>query len=89
MAANQALIEGLQRVNRRDAMSSEKRYRIEAACPQCGCSSVSHLTKEEIRKRFGDVPNVELECSACMHKYSKPMKEACPEWDRQCRMDNE
>ncbi len=70
-------------------MSSQKRYRIEAACPQCGCSSVSHLTKEEIRKRFGDVPNVELECSACMLKYSKPMKEACPEWDKECRMQED
>ena len=39
----------------------KKRYRVETACPQCGCSSVTHLSKAEIREKFGDVPNVEME----------------------------
>jgi hypothetical protein len=65
---------------------SEKRYRIKTACPQCGCSFATHLTPEEIQKRYGDVPNVELECGECMLKYSTPMAQACPEWDEACRM---
>jgi hypothetical protein len=65
---------------------SEKKYKVKTACPQCGCSAVSHLSKEEIKKRFGDVPNVEMECGECMAQYETPMKEACPEWDKECRM---
>ena len=65
---------------------SEKRYRVQTTCPQCGCSAVSNLSKEEIRKRFGDVPNVEMECSECMMKYTAAMEDACPEWDKECKM---
>ena len=65
---------------------TKKRYTVQAACPQCGCSSVSHLSGEEIRERFGDVPNVEMECQECMLKYSTEMKTACPEWDKDCRL---
>ena len=68
---------------------TEKRYRIATSCPQCGCSAVSHLSEEEIRARFGDVPNVEMECGECMLKYTAPMKEACPEWDKECRLKSE
>ncbi len=65
---------------------SEKKYQIKTACPQCGCSAVSHLSKEELKKKFGDVPNVEMECGACMLKYTTAMKDACPEWDKECQM---
>lgn len=65
---------------------SEKKYKVQTACPQCGCSAVSHLSKEEIREKFGDVPNVEMECGECMAKYTAEMKDACPEWDEECRM---
>ncbi len=65
---------------------TRKKYKIETSCPQCGCSAVSHLSVEEIKKRYGDVPNVELECSECMLKYGTPMETACPEWDKECRM---
>ena len=65
---------------------SKKHYKIETSCPQCGCSAVSHLTPEEIKERFGDVPNVEMECSECMLKYSTDMEKACPEWDKECKM---
>ena len=65
----------------------KKRYTIKTTCPQCGCSAVSHLSHEEIKERFGDVPNVEMECSECMHKYQTDMKTACPEWDKECRME--
>ena len=64
----------------------KKKYTIQTSCPQCGCSAVSHLTPEEIKERFGDVPNVEMECHECMVKYSTDMKTACPEWDQECRM---
>lgn len=65
---------------------SEKRYQIKTACPQCGCSAVSHLTEEEIKQKFGDVPNVEMECTQCMKAYHEKMEDACPEWDQACKM---
>jgi len=65
---------------------ARKKYKIQTACPQCGCSSVTHLSSEEIRERYGDVPNVEVECHECMLKYETPMKTACPEWDKECKM---
>jgi hypothetical protein len=43
-----------------------KKYRIKTSCPQCGCSGVSHLSEEEMKKQYGDVPNIELECHECM-----------------------
>jgi hypothetical protein len=64
---------------------SGKKYRIQTACPQCGCSAVSHLTVEEIREKYGDVPNVEMECRECLLAYQTSMKSACPEWDRECQ----
>jgi len=67
-------------------MTREK-YQLNTACPQCGCSAVSHMTAEEMKKRFKDVPNVEMECSACMKTYHAKMEDACPEWDRECRMN--
>jgi len=66
---------------------SKKRYTIKAACPQCGCSLAQILSPEEIKTRYGDVPNVELECGECMAKFATDMKTACPEWDKECRMN--
>ena len=66
---------------------SKSRFKIQTTCPQCGCSAVSHLSKEEIKERFGDVPNAEMECSECLLKYETPMEEACPEWDKECKMN--
>jgi hypothetical protein len=66
-----------------------KRYKIVTSCPKCGCSAVSHLSAEEIKKRYGDVPNVEMECSECMIKYETEMKTACPEWDKECRIKDD
>ena len=43
-----------------------KKYRIKTSCPRCGCAGTSHLSEEEIKKRYGDVPNIELECHECM-----------------------
>lgn len=68
-------------------MVENKAYRIQTACPQCGCSAVSHLSAEEIRAKFGDVPNVQMECSECMAKYETPMKKACPEYAEDCDMN--
>jgi hypothetical protein len=64
----------------------KKRYKVETTCPQCGCSAVSHLSRQEIQERFGDVPNVDMECGECMIKYRAAVKDACPEWDKECRM---
>jgi hypothetical protein len=65
---------------------STKRYKIETSCPQCGCSAVTHLSAEEIKERYGDVANVEIDCSECLIKYETDMKTACPEWDKECRI---
>lgn len=65
---------------------TKARYQIKTACPQCGCSFATHLTAEELQARYGDVPNVEMECRECMLKYSTPIQEACPEWDEACRL---
>ena len=65
---------------------SAKRYKIETSCPQCGCSAVTHLSAEEIKKRYGDVSNVEMDCSECLIKYETDMKTACPEWDKDCKL---
>ena len=65
---------------------SEKKYRLTGKCPQCGCSAVSHLTAEEIRAKFKGVDNVELECGECMKKYMENVKEACPEYAKDCKL---
>jgi len=65
----------------------KKRYRIETACPQCGCSGVQTLSTEEIKERFGDVPNVEMECGECTVKYMTEMDKACPEWAKDCKLE--
>ena len=63
-----------------------KKYKLKTACPQCGCSYVSHLSNEEIRNKFGNVKNVEMECSECVLKYMTPIEKACPEWDKECKL---
>jgi hypothetical protein len=65
-----------------------KRYHVKSACPQCGCSFAQVLSKDEIRKRYGDMPNVELECGECMTKFQEDMKTACPEWDKDCKLED-
>lgn len=67
-------------------MEKKKRYTIQSACPQCGCTQTTVMTKEELQERYGQVPNFDLECGECMAKFSKPANEACPEWDEECRM---
>lgn len=63
-----------------------KRYEIKTACPQCGCSFATNLSPEELRSRYGSVANVEMECGECMEHYTTPMEEACPEWDKDCKL---
>jgi hypothetical protein len=65
---------------------TKKRYKIETACPQCGCSLATILSAEEIKERYGDAPNVEMECHECVSKYTTPMEDACPEWDKECKL---
>ena len=65
----------------------EKRYHIKAACPQCGCSFAQVLSEEEIKEKYGDMPNVQLECGECMIKYEETMANACPEWDKECKLN--
>lgn len=65
---------------------AKKRYQIKTSCPQCGCSGATTLSKEELVERYGDVPNIEMDCTECMLHYSTPMKDACPEWDDECRL---
>lgn len=66
---------------------SQKRYQIKSACPQCGCSFAQALSKEEMMKRYGDTPNIELECGECMLKFEAERESACPEWDKECQLN--
>jgi hypothetical protein len=65
---------------------AKKKYTINTACPQCGCSRAQVLDAAEMKRRYGDVPNFEMECHECMEKYTSDMKDACPEWDKECRL---
>ena len=65
---------------------ASKKYRIQSACPQCGCSGITALSEEEMKARYGDLENLEIECSECMLKYEAERKTACPEWDKDCRL---
>jgi hypothetical protein len=64
----------------------KKRYTVKSACPQCGCSFATVLSAEELEKRYGKVPNFHMECGECMAQFSAPAKDACPEWDEECRL---
>ena len=65
---------------------SKKRYEIKTACPQCGCSEMTVLSEDEMKEKFGHVHNFDLDCGKCMAKYTGKMKEACPEWDKDCQL---
>ncbi len=65
----------------------KKRYTIKTACPQCGCSQAQSLSKEELQEKYGNVPNIEVECDDCLLRYDAKMKDACPEWDDACSMN--
>ncbi|MDJ0828322.1 MAG: hypothetical protein QNI92_00645 [Desulfobacterales bacterium] len=67
-------------------MAAKKRYQMKIACPQCGCTQTSVMTAEEMQERYGDVPNIDLECGECMLKYTEEMKDACPDWDKDCKL---
>ena len=66
----------------------KKRYHIKSACPQCGCSYATVLSADELKAKYGDMPNVELECGECMLKFEEEMKTACPEWDKDCKLED-
>jgi hypothetical protein len=66
---------------------SQKKYEIKSSCPKCGDTILAVLTPEEIKQRFGNVSNIELECHECMLKYKTEMKTACPEWDKDCKIE--
>ena len=65
---------------------AKKRFTINSACPQCGCSGAQVLSEEEMKERYGHVANFDLECGECMLKYTEEMENACPEWDQECKM---
>ena len=65
---------------------TRKRFTIKTACPQCGCSFVQVLSQDEIQEKYGEVPNVSVDCSECLRHYETEMQNACPEWDETCRL---
>ena len=46
------------------------------------------LLYQEIKERYGAAPNVQMECHECVSKYTTPMAEACPEWDKECKLQD-
>ena len=67
---------------------AKKRYTINSACPQCGCSGAQVLSEEEMTQRYGHVPNFEMECGECTQKYMTEMETACPEWAQDCKLQD-
>ena len=67
----------------------KKRYKIKSACPQCGCSYLTTLSAEEIKAKYPDVENVDLECGECMLQFETKMADACPEWDNECKLNEQ
>jgi hypothetical protein len=65
---------------------AKKRYTVQTGCPQCGCSRSQVLSEEEMKERYGHVPNFDMECGECMEKFTSEMKTVCPEWDKECQM---
>ena len=65
---------------------SKKRYEIKSSCPQCGCTDLTVLTDEEIKEKYGEDPKFHLECGECMLQYEKERADACPEWDKECKL---
>jgi len=65
---------------------AKKRYTVKTSCPQCGCSRAQVLNAEEMKARYGHVPNFDMECGECMQKYSAKMETACPQWDKECKL---
>ncbi len=67
-------------------MGKKKReYRVKTGCPQCGCSNLTTMTEEEIRKKYPDLPNATMECGECVATFKVDFDEACPEWDDECK----
>ena len=65
---------------------AKRKYTMKAASALGACCFAQVLSQEEIKERYGDVPNVELECGECTAKYLTDMETACPEWDKECKM---
>ena len=66
---------------------ASKRYQIKGSCPQCGCTDLTVLTAEEIKEKYGDQPNIHMDCSECMLQYEADRETACPEWDKDCKLN--
>lgn len=49
--------------------NGQKKYRVTKSCPQCGCFHLTPLTEEQLKEKYKDVPNVELECHECLMKF--------------------
>lgn len=58
---------------------SKKKYRIKTSCPQCGCSGATSLSEEELKERYGDTPNIEMECHECMMVMEAEVEETTDE----------
>jgi hypothetical protein len=65
---------------------ADKKYRIKVACPQCGCTELTTLSEEEIKEKYGDDPRFHMECGECQLQYETAREEACPEWDKECKL---
>ena len=54
----------------------KKKYRIKTSCPQCGCGGEAEMSEEELKEKYGDVPNIHLECHECMMVMDADVTEA-------------
>jgi len=67
----------------------KERFKITSGCPQCGCSQITDMTRDEMIKKYGHIKNIELECNECLAKWEDDIQNACPEWDAECKLAKE
>jgi hypothetical protein len=54
---------------------SEKKYKVRAECPFCACGTVSHLSPEALRSKFGDEKEIDIVCPLCAKKVKGKVEE--------------
>jgi hypothetical protein len=79
---------GLQLQKRKELhVAKKKRYEVKAICPNCACGTPSHLTIDEIKAKVIDGENLEVNCPECMEVYRANIKQACPDYAKDCKLE--
>ena len=66
---------------------AKKRYEVKGVCPNCACGTVADLTLDEIKAKVIDGENLEINCPECMEVYRANIKQTCPEYAKDCKLE--